>query len=288
MNEATAKAYAQRFEQVFDYIDRHLDEPPSVEQLARVANFSKFHFHRQFSLYTGFGVSAYVRMMRLRHASYRLVFGKGERIIDIALEAGFESPESFSRAFRQVFGQSPSQFRKKPQWQPWNERFRLPKRPRSEKMDVKIVDFAETKVALLEHRGAPDGVLDSAMKFIEWRKSSGLSPVKTSRTFGIAWDDPETTEPEAYRFDICGETANEVPDNPQRVKNGVIPVGRCAVVRHLGSRDRLDEGAYYLYREWLPQSGEELRDFPMFFHYLNLQPEVAEHELVTDIYLPLR
>lgn len=287
MNEATVIAYAQRFERVFDYIDRHLGDPLSVERLSRVANFSKFHFHRQFSFHVGMNVSAYVRMMRLRHASYRLVFSKSDRIIDIALEAGFESPESFSRAFRQAFGQSPSQFRKIPKWQPWSERFRLPIRPRSEKMNVKIVDFAETEVALLEHRGSPDKVLDSAMQFIEWRKSSGLSPVKSSRTFGIAWDDPEFAEPEKFRFDICGEVSGEVPANPQGVKNSTIPSGRCAVVRHMGSRDRIGDSAYYLYREWLPESGEGLRDFPMFFHYINLQPEVAEHELVTDVYLPL-
>lgn len=59
-------------------------------------------------------------------------------------------------------------------------------------------------------------------------------------------------------------------------------------MRHLGSRDRIADSVYYLYRDWLPDSGEELRDFPLFFHYLNLVPFVAEHELVTDIHLPLR
>jgi AraC family transcriptional regulator len=56
----------------------------------------------------------------------------------------------------------------------------------------------------------------------------------------------------------------------------------------LGSHDRLGENIYYLYREWLPGSGEELRDFPLFFHYLNLMPDTPEHELLTDIYLPLK
>ena len=70
--------------------------------------------------------------------------------------------------------------------------------------------------------------------------------------------------------------------------NGAIHGGRCAVIRHLGSHDRLKESIYYLYREWLPGSGEELRDFPMFFHYLNFMPETPELKLVTDIYLPLK
>lgn len=287
MDDPKSHTYARRFERVFHYIEEHLDEPLSVERLSRVAHFSKFHFHRQFSQYVGLGVSAYVRLLRIKRASYQLVFTQ-ERVIDIALKAGFDSPEAFTRAFRKEIGQSPSQFRISPMWQPWNERRRLPPRPRSEKMDVKIIEFAKTKVAVLEHHGAPEQVNDSVMLFIEWRKTSGLSPVKTNRSFGLVYCDPDTTPAEEFRFDLCAEVSELVPENPQGVTSGVIPAGRCAVLRHLGSHDRLAESIYPLYREWLPDSGEEVRDFPLFFHYLNLFPEVAEHELVTDIYLPLK
>ena len=155
-------------------------------------------------------------------------------------------------------------------------------------MEVKIIDFEETAVAVLEHRGAPERVNDSARGFIQWRKESGLSPVKTSETFGVAYHDPDTTEPEEFRFDICGAVTAPVPDNSQGVVNKVIPGGRCAVVRHFGSHEKIGESAYYLYREWLPDSGEELRDFPLFFRYLNLMPDTPEHDLVTDVYLPLK
>ncbi|WP_176582380.1 GyrI-like domain-containing protein [Mariprofundus erugo] len=288
VNEITLKSYVKRFERVFDYIDHHLAEPLDIEQLSRVANFSKFHFHRQFSQYAGISVFAYIRMMRLRRASYRLVFCTEERIIDIALDAGFENPESFSRAFKQSFGQSPSQFRKEPLWKPWNELFQPPPRQRSEKMEVNIVDFATTRVAVLEHRGAPELVNNSVMQFIEWRQQSGLSPVKSSRTLGLVYDDPATVEPEKFRFDICGEVSSDVPENVQGVKSGVIPGGRCAVLRHSGPLDQIGEKIYYLYRDWLPESGEELRDAHLFFHYLKLLPDVPEHELLTDIYLPLK
>ena len=76
-------------------------------------------------------------------------------------------------------------------------------------------------------------------------------------------------------------------DNEWGVKNALIPAGRCAVVRHHGSHDLLADCARALYRDWLPASGEELRDFPLFFHYHNFVHEVPTHELVTDIYLPL-
>ena len=288
MNEVREKAYAERFDRVFDFIDAHLSEDLSVERLSWVANFSRFHFHRQFSLYAGISVGRYIQLMRLRRASYQLVFEEETRIIDIALAAGFENPESFSRAFRKGFGQTPSQFRKRPAWRPWKERYRPPPKERSQNMNVRIVEFPQTQVAVLEHRGAPEGVNDTARRFIEWRKTTGLSPVATSDTFGIAYDDPETTGPAQFRFDICGSVTAPVPDNPQGVVNRAIPGGRCAVVRHHGTHDRIGEAAYFLYRDWLPESGQELRDFPLFFHYLNLIPETPEHELVTDVYLPLK
>lgn len=283
-----ASAYAARFNRVFDYIDKHIDEVFSLEELSQVADFSKYHFHRQFSEYTGMSVFRYVQLIRFKRASYRLAFNRVERIIDIALDTGFENPESFSRAFKNTFGQTPSEFRRSPAWKQWNKQYAFPTRERKQNMDVKIADFKQTKIAALEHRGAHELLNDSVITFIAWRKASGLSPIKSSKTIGIAYDDPNTTEPEKFRFDICGEVTADIPDNQQGVVNRVIPGGRCAVIRHFGSHNGIGEIAYYLYRDWLPESGENLRDFPLFFHYLNLMPETPEHELITDIYLPLK
>lgn len=155
-------------------------------------------------------------------------------------------------------------------------------------MDVRIVDFKETKIAVLEHRGPVDLLNNSVATFIEWRKSGNYSPVGSSLTIGIVYDNPDATEPDKFRFDICGSVTSEVPANPQGVINKVIPGGRCAVVRHFGAHERIGETIYPLYRDWLPQSGEELRDFPLYFHYLNLFPETPECDLKTDVYLPLR
>jgi AraC family transcriptional regulator len=289
MNDTTAKAYAARFNKVLDYIESHLDESLPVEQLSQVANFSKFHFHRQFAEYTGVSVFRYIQLLRLKQASYKLAFERSTRIIDIALDTGFENPESFSRAFKNTFGQSPSGFRRHPDWENWHVRYRFQTPERKQTMQVDIVNFATTRIAALEHRGPVERLNDSIGQFIDWRKASGLSPIQSSRTFGIAYDNPDTTEPDKFRFDICGEVMADVPGNPQGVVTKLIPGGRCARVRHLGSHTRLSESAIYpLYRDWLPQSGEELRDFPLYFHYVNLLPDTPEHELVTDVYLPLK
>ena len=71
-------------------------------------------------------------------------------------------------------------------------------------LDVNIIDFPSIPVAMLPHRCSPELLNYSVAKFIMWRKETGLSPVNQSQTFGVAWDDPATTAPEAFRFDICG------------------------------------------------------------------------------------
>ena len=155
-------------------------------------------------------------------------------------------------------------------------------------MRVDIIQFPQTAVAALTHQGLPERINDTAARFIQWRKATGGSPVATSRTYGLAPDDPATTEGAAFRFTLCGSVESPVAeDNEWGVKNALIPAGRCAVVRHHGSHDLLADCARALYRDWLPASGEELRDFPLFFHYHNFVHEVPTNQLVTDIYLPL-
>ena len=285
-----ASTYAERIRRVCDYIYQHLDDELSLEQLSQVAHFSKYHFHRQFSEYTGITLNRFIQLMRLKRASYRLAFDKDDKVIDIAIEAGFENPESFSRAFKHAFDQTPSQFRAKPEWPGWHTRFEFTLPPMKEftKMEITIVTLEPTRVAVLQHRAAPTRVFESVNKFIAWRKDSGLSPVTSSRTFGIVYDDPKNKPGDDFRFDICGEVDREIPENNHNVTKGQIAGGRCAVIRHLGSLDNISETIYHLYGKWLPESGEELRDAPLFFHYVTLIPFVQEHELITDVYLPLK
>lgn len=87
-------------------------------------------------------------------------------------------------------------------------------------LDVNIIDFPSIPVAMLPHRCSPELLNYSVAKFIMWRKETGLSPVNQSQTFGVAWDDPATTAPEAFRFDICGSVSEPIPDNRYGVSNG--------------------------------------------------------------------
>lgn len=107
------------------------------------------------------------------------------------------------------------------------------------------------------------------------------------RSYGIHYTDPRVTPPSDHRVDFCLSIDEDVGPNPYGILNKVIPRLRCARARDIGSRSN-NEAAVYLYETWLPQSGESPGDFPIFFHYVNVGPNVREEEMITDVYLPLK
>ncbi len=154
-------------------------------------------------------------------------------------------------------------------------------------MDVQIVMFPETKVAAIEHLGSPALEHDTARKLIAWKlENRMLDPLKY-RSYGVHYTSPRTTPPSEHHVDFCLSIEEDVGPNAYGIINKVIPGGRCARARDVGSRSN-NNAAVYLYEKWLPQSGESLGDFPIFFHYVNVGPSVREEEMITDVYLPLK
>jgi AraC family transcriptional regulator len=292
MKNSKTAAYHQRFTKVFDYIDNNLDADLSLGKLSGVANFSKYHFHRQFNDVAGVNVFKYVQLQRLKRASYQLSFRERYRVIDIAMQAKFENAESFSRAFKKTFGTSPSEFRESPDWAPWQTKFQIlnrrePNMPDTQNNPINIVNVETIKIAVLEHHGSPNAIMNSVKTFIEWRKLNNLGP-SVSKTYNIFYSDPANTPDDEFHMDICASTKADVQENDFGVITKSIPGGRCAVLRHIGSDQALGQSIRYLYDSWLSESGEELRDFPCYLHRVTLYPDVVESEMITDIYLPLQ
>lgn len=279
-------SYANRMKKVIRYIEAHLDSDLPLAKLSDVANFSPFHFHRQFREYTGISVARLVRLLRLKRASIQLAFNPQMSITAIALEAGYGRPESFSRAFREAYDVSPRRFREAPEWRARQVKPIAHVAEQDMNREVELVDFPTTRIAAVEYQGPEQQAYSGVMQLVAWRRENGVRP-DHGRTYGIHFTDPTTTPPENFRLDIGVSYEQDIPPNEHGVMAKVIPGGRCACVRHHGSRDYIPE-AEYLYREWLPRSGEELRDFPIFFHYVNVGPDVLEADMITDIYLPLK
>lgn len=153
--------------------------------------------------------------------------------------------------------------------------------------DVTIRDVPAIPVAIIQHRGDPATLGTSIQRFIAWRKAAGLHP-RTSPTFTVWRSERRPASPADYSVDLCVGTDQPIVADGDEIKAGEIPGGRCAVLRVVGNTDNLEPAALYLYRNWLPASGEEARDFPIYCQRLSFPAEVPEHEAVADLFLPLK
>jgi AraC family transcriptional regulator len=293
--KAALQNYHGRMQRVLDYIDQHLDGDLDLETVSSVAAFSKFHFHRQFTATFEMSVHRYVQLARMKRASQRLANGNADSVTDIAMDAGYDAPDAFARAFRRRLGQSPSSFRKSPEWEPWLMAFGPLDTARNKLMqiiftpeDVTVHDLPPRPVAIMEHRGDRATIGATRERFMAWRKAAGLSP-ETSPTFMIFRSELCPANPADYSMDLCIGTDQPIAADDEQMKAGVIPGGRCAVLRYPGNTNNLEPAALYLYRDWLPTSGEEAGDFPMYSRrQLSLIPEVSAHEVIVELFLPLK
>ncbi len=280
--------YQKQLNKVIEFIGKHLDENLTLDQLSDIACFSKYHFHRLFTAYTGLSLQQYIRWLRLKRAAHQLIVNKDQSIITIAIDAGFESHEAFSRAFKQTCGLSPSEFRQESSWQAWEQPpYQLPLQENMT-MNVTIKNLDARRLAVLEHRGDPKLMGDSVNKLINWAKAQpiNLKP-KAGEAFGFAYNDPKLIPAADFRFDLAITIPEQLTLKGEVIEKR-LPAGRYAIAMHKGSRDNIGNTVYPLYRDWLPNSGEELADLPCIFCYYNFDHEVAETELLTECWLLLK
>ena len=154
-------------------------------------------------------------------------------------------------------------------------------------MNVQVLEFPETKVAAIEHLGPPAFEHQTVRKLVAWKIENGFVDPRKHRHYGIHYTDPRITPASRHRVDFCLSVEEDVGWNESGIVNKVIPRCRCAWAQDVGSRYN-NQAALYLAEVWLPKSGESLGDFPIFFHYVNVGPDVKEEEMITDVYLPLR
>ena len=154
-------------------------------------------------------------------------------------------------------------------------------------MQVRIVTFPETRVAGISHVGPPASEHETARKLIAWKLEHRLLDQSRYRSYGLHYTDPRTVNPARHRVDFCLSYDGQIEPNPFGIVEMTIPAMRCALARDVGSRLN-NKAAQYLHEEWLPRSGEQMGAQPLVFHYVNVGPQVKEHEAITDVYLPLK
>jgi AraC family transcriptional regulator len=262
--------YVARMHRVLEHIDRELDQPLELETLARVANFSPFHFHRLFTAWMGETLGDYVRRRRLELAALRLVAQPRLAVLEVALSVGFGSTEAFARAFKTRFGSTPtgwrdSQLRNRDQSKSKHDQARAQTPANDGDMKVTIIDRQPTTVAYLRHVG-PYGKQVSDFwitKVAPWMETNGLFG---KPRYGISLDDPGIAAPETLRYDAAVEVPKDFAGAGD-YQMTVIPGGKYAVGKFKGTENEVGEAWAWLLRDWLPESGMQLDSRPFFEHY---------------------
>ena len=297
MKAATLEDYRARMLRVFVFIQQNLDTELSLSDVAAVAHFSPYHFHRIFKGMVGETLQVHIRRIRLERAALRLRTTE-KPITAIAFEAGYETHEAFSRAFRSLTGMTPSTFRTRhpmgePAAAPSGVHYSPDSRPGGfepmrwggDPMDVTVKRLDPLHVVFLRHIGPYDECGPTWDALMMRVGAMGLLGPDVMM-LGLCHDDPDVTPAAKLRYDACITVGDDFdPQGDLGVQT--VSGGEYAVTTHQGPYDTLHETYRRLYGEWIPGSGRFPRSAPCFEVYLTDPESTEPDEMLTDIYAPL-
>ncbi len=296
-HKTTWNDYHERILRVLTHIQEHLDGVLDLEELARVACFSSFHFHRIFAAMTGETIADHVRRLRLERAAMELRSG-AKQVIQVALDAGYEAHEAFTRAFKAAYGVSPAKFRRAAgplailaapsgvHFRPGVPLTTFNTNPITKKvMKVITKKIAPMRVAYLRHVGPYEGNGQTWINLVA-RLTQEKQVRKSSVFIGMGHDNPSVTPAAELRYDAC-VTVDEDFEPKKPVELQTIPGGNFAVVKNCPVEE-IKDAYQYLYGKWLAQSSRELRPVPSFMVLVDAHNSAVVTKQRVDIYMPLQ
>ena len=273
--------YEKRILRVINYIFENTDGDLSLDALADVAAMSRFHWHRVFHGITGETCAQAVRRIRLHRAACWLTQSDWP-IAKVARKSGYPNVQSFSRVFQTSYGRGPGAFRKfgKPDLSPiksLKENYKM--------FSVEIRKADARRIVGLAHKGAYLEIGQAFEKVSAIATSRGLWP-NVKSMLGLYYDDPSAVAEADLRSFAALEVSADMalPDGLEEMN---VAKGDVAVLLFTGPYSGLKAAYDYLYGDWLPNSGREMRDAPSYEVYLNSPMDTAPEDLLTEICVPL-
>ena len=316
-NNTSRDEYTARINRVMDYIDARLDRNLSLDKLAEIAHFSKFHFHRIFKAFNGETVSQFVLRLRLQKATKELTANPLKSITEIAFDSGFSAPEIFSRSFKAKFNMSPSQWRYKKQNhlnsknhqalgnnhqenkpQPFyidpetNNQVWMIKMEKLNDVQIEVKNMPKWYVAYLRHTGPykGDGVLFESLlqKLMTWAGARNLLHFPETKLLSVYHDDPEITDDDKQRISVCLTITEEIKVDGN-VGKLILPAGKFAVGSfEISDSDGYEEAWNTMMAGWLPDSGFQPDDRLCYEIYKNDPNSHAQGKHLVDICIPIK
>ncbi len=292
-NAALMKEYRARINRVEDYIQENLESELSLNELAEVAAFSKYHFGRIFTMMTGETLFRYIQRMRVEKSASLLLTNPALSITETAFTCGFASLQAFSRAFGRRFGVSASQWRELGGQTPEViGRIRagrskgssgaggLQPDPEIVPDSIEVVDMQDVEVIYVRYVGPFQGDTELFAglfgKLNRWAAARSLIGPET-RTFCMVHDNPAITDDRRIRLSCCMSVDEEIqPDG--EISRMRIKGGRYARFAFTIDDRQYGQAWSYLYTQWLPSSGYQPDEQPAFEEYLSGSQEAESSQ----------
>lgn len=302
----TKSFYQNAVQHAVSRIVQELDQALDLTLLARGAALSPFHFHRVFRGMVGETPLELHRRLRMERAAFRLLTDESP-VTSIAFEAGYDTHEAFTRAFRASYGMSPSAFRRSSPPRADNcgrphpfelaarsgIHFRaqvfvpelVPFTTGDPAMEVEITEMPELRLGAVHHVGPYQHISQAFAKLGAIVGPAGLI-FASSKMIGVYHDEPETTPPQDLQSDAAISIPKHVP-LPEGLTEMTLPAGRYARAVHVGPYAQLGDAWARLMGDWLPKSGHRVGEGKSYEIYLNTPENARPEDLRTEIYVPL-
>ncbi|CAN7381650.1 AraC family transcriptional regulator [Rhizobium sp. LjRoot98] len=274
--------YEQRLRRVSAYIYDHLDEELDLDRLSDIACMSPHHWHRVYRAVHGETLATTVKRLRLHRAAGDLV-QTSLSVEEIARRTGYPNLQSFTRIFKSVFGMPPARYRREGSHTVFQS---ANGKGFGEMYNVTMKTIAPRELTGVSHTGSYMGI-GRAFETLGGTLQARKLYRQDMKMVGIYLDDPDLVAEDKLRSFACVTEGQHVPADEPLVRKH-LEGGEYAVLRHKGPYADMHKAYQWLYGEWLPSSGREVRDTVRFEEYINNPRDAAPKELLTDIYLPVK
>lgn len=283
MKKNTKADYKERINDVLHHIHYDITEDLSVEVLASIASLSPFHFNRVFKKTVGESVHAYVRRVRLEHAANALLFNPDSSVSEILRESGFISNSSFTHAFKECFGVTPTKWREVDTPLHINQNI-----ADIEALDVEIDYTPKIKVAYVRHQGYNKTIKEAWLKLQNWCYENRLD-YEVYQMIGLHHSNPNIVKKEECHYVACLKLDEDI-EYFHSGEVGVMYIPRmfCAKFSLTGKYGDLMKYMDYIYYKWLPNSKYEKVHLPSMAIYHKNHFIRKDERFELDFYIPLR
>ncbi len=301
-NKQSRNEYLRRIHKVQDYIEENLNNILILSDLADIAGFSKYHFHRIYNAMTSETLSGYVNRIKMERAAFSLAHRPDVTITDIAYHFGFTDSAVFSRSFKHHFGLSPTQYRNQDSKNCKDDvatslytESVTSKNYGSGTMVVKAstvdMEAIEMRVIYVRYTGSYQGLAAAFPGMMErlytFAMSQNLLQPGITKILTVYHDAPEMTSETQLRTSLC----MAIPQSAAIQENDDIGSmnisGKYAVGHFELAQNEYAEAWQYMYGEWLPGSGCQPRDAFPFEVYVSDPAANPGGKQQIDVYLPI-